>query len=394
MVAGMRNPAQADAISPMTFGGSNRKVMPKPQTTQPPVKGKAGWLAGNLVVQYALASVVFTLVSLMNFWLVDLIGYEAIALINLLSIVILALFLNRGPVLLATTLTTIGWGFIAPPRFSLLISSPYDKIMEVTYFVVALTIGHLMARLRAQRDTEIKNKMLVESERLGRTLLNSVSHELRTPIATIMGGAAGLRLAGALTDTQQKLAAEIEQAGARLNRTVQSLLNASRLQSGQVEPLLDWCDVRDLVRAALHETAKLTAGRSVTANIAPGLPLLKLDAVLAGQALGNLVVNAATHTPPGTPIEINARMEEKHLVIEVADRGPGLPPGELERVFEIFYRTRAARPGGTGLGLAIVRGFIEAQGGRVTAANRPGGGALFAIYMVATDLPDLEKEIL
>ena len=98
------------------------------------------------------------------------------------------------------------------------------------------------------------------------------------------------------------------------------------------------------------------------------------------------------HTPPGTPIEINARMEQQHLIIEVADRGPGLPADQLERVFDIFYRTPESRPGGTGLGLAIVRGFIEAQGGGVTAANRPGGGALFAISIPAIELPELVKE--
>lgn len=329
-------------------------------------------MAGRRLRQYAIVAIAFTYLSLLTFWIEDLIGYQSIALIYLLSIVILALFVDQGPVIFMTTLTAAAWAVIAPPAFSLIISSTYDKMMEVTYFVVALTIGHLMARLRASREAEIKTKLLIESERLGRTLLNSVSHELRTPIAAIVGGAAGLQMSGTLTETQQKLAAEIEHAGVRLNRVVQSLLSASRLQSGQVMPRLDWCDAADLVREAVRENAKLTAGRSITANIAPALPLVKLDAVLAGQALGNLVANAAAHTPPGTPIDISVRIENKLLIIEVGDRGPGLRPEEFERVFELFYRTSEARPGGTGLGLAIVRGFIEAQGGRVTAANRPG----------------------
>jgi len=129
-------------------------------------------------------------------------------------------------------------------------------------------------------------------------------------------------------------------------------------------------------------------------KIAPQLPLVKMDAVLTGQALGNLLANAAIHTPPGTPIEINARVDERNLVIEVADRGPGVPEDQLERIFDIFQRAPDAKPGGTGLGLAIVRGFVEAQGGNVTAANRSGGGALFAIRMPAKDSPDLPEEML
>jgi two-component system sensor histidine kinase KdpD len=117
-----------------------------------------------------------------------------------------------------------------------------------------------------------------------------------------------------------------------------------------------------------------------------------MDFVLTEQALANLIVNAAMHTPPGTPVEISARIEGGELIVEVADRGPGLPPEQLERIFELFVRAPAARPGGTGLGLAIVKGFIEAQAGRVKAANRPGGGAVFIIAMPAKDSPDLPED--
>ena len=176
----------------------------------------------------------------------------------------MALFVDRGPVIFMTTLTAAAWAYIAPPAFSLLISSTYDKIMEVTYFVVALTIGHLLARLRASREAEIKTKMLVESERLGRTLLNSVSHELRTPIATIVGGAAGLRDGGgALTDTQQKLAAaEIEHAGARLNRVVQSLLVRV---AASIRTAFSPCSIGATAgrEPRALQAAKLTAGRLV-----------------------------------------------------------------------------------------------------------------------------------
>jgi two-component system sensor histidine kinase KdpD len=124
------------------------------------------------------------------------------------------------------------------------------------------------------------------------------------------------------------------------------------------------------------------------------LPLVKADFVLMEQTLCNLIINAITHTPAGTPIEIIARVESENLILEVADRGPGLPPDELERIFESFHRAPSARPGGTGLGLAIVKGFVEVQGGSIKAANRDGGGAVFAIHLSVVDTPDLSDELL
>ena len=242
------------------------------------------------------------------------------------------------------------------------------------------------------RDAETNAKLLAQSEQLGRTLLNSVSHELRTPIAAITSAASGLRESGTLTPAQANLAAEIESASARLNRLVQSLLSAARIQSGQIKPNLDWCDVADLVQVTQRGVENLLGQHPVATRIAPGLPLLKLDFVLMEQALANLLVNAATHTPAGTPIEIVVRVEGKELMLEVADRGPGLPANELERIFDLFHRTADAKPGGTGLGLAIVKGFVEAQGGRVQAANRAGGGGIFTIRLPVPEAPSLPEE--
>jgi two-component system sensor histidine kinase KdpD len=265
-------------------------------------------------------------------------------------------------------------------------------MMLSTYFVVALTVGTLTARLRMQHEAEVKTKLLGESERLGRTLLNSVSHELRTPIAAIIGAANGLHTTGQLSTAQQQLVAEIESAGTRLNRVVQSLLSAARIQAGQLRPKLDWCDVRDVVRAATRESSEVIANHPMVTKIEPGLRLVKMDSVLTQQALSNLLSNAALHTPPKTPIEVAARLEGTNLLLQVSDEGPGLPGAEIERIFDIFHRAPNARPGGTGLGLAIVKGFVEAQGGRVQAANRVNGGAVFNIFLPAPEPPDLLEE--
>ncbi|MDB6018957.1 MAG: integral rane sensor signal transduction histidine kinase [Pedosphaera sp.] len=350
-------------------------------------------LLANSPRQYVLALAIFVVVTLINnIWLEQLLGYQPLALVYLFAIVVLALFINRGPLLFGTALTALGWAFTAPPRHKFYIDSLDDKMMFATYFVVALTIGQLTTRLRAQREAEIKSKFLAESERLGRTLLNSVSHELRTPIAAITGAASEMLNSGSLTPLQQKLATEIESAGLRLNRVVQSLLSAARIQSGQLHSKLDWCDISELVHLATHEVPSLNVTHRLTVDIAPGLPFVKLDFILTQQALANLLVNATTHTPPGTPIHIVARIQNKHLLLKVADHGPGLPPDQLDRIFDLFHRAPAAKPGGTGLGLAIVKGFVEAQGGWVQASNRVGGGALFTMGLPAIAAPALPAE--
>jgi len=343
--------------------------------------------------QYAVAIGVVSAISGFDYWLQHWTGYQALALVYLFGVVLLALVVGRSAALFGAALSALSWDFLfVPPRYSFHIAALYDKMMLTTYFVVALIIATLTARLRSQSEAEVKARLLAESERLGRTLLNSVSHELRTPVSAIISGANGLRTAGQLSASQEELVTEIESAGARLNRVVQSLLSAARLQAGQLRPKLDWCDVRDVVRAALRESSELTADHPVDTKIASELRLVKMDSVLTQQALSNLLSNAVLHTPPRTPIEISARFEGPELLLQVADRGPGLPDGETERVFEIFHRAPNAMPGGTGLGLAIVKGFVEAQGGHVRAANGTNGGAVFSIFLPATESPNIKEE--
>jgi two-component system sensor histidine kinase KdpD len=197
---------------------------------------------------------------------------------------------------------------------------------------------------------------------------------------------------GALSRPQQELTAEILAAGDRLNRLVQSLLSAARLQAGHLRPQLEWCDVADLVEVSVRGVERMIAGHPVKLDLPAGLPLVQADFVLMEQVLANLLLNVAAHTAAGTRIEIAAQAEGDWLSLAVADTGPGLPPGDLERVFDLFHRAPDARPGGTGLGLAIVKGFVEAQGGHVRAANRTAGGAVFTLRLPAKAKPELTKD--
>jgi two-component system sensor histidine kinase KdpD len=343
--------------------------------------------------QCVLAFGVFVVVTVLSFWVQKWFGYQAIALVYLLSVVLLALVVNRGATLFGTVLTAAGWNFFfAPPAFAFNISDAYDNMMLLTYFVVTLTVGQLTTQLRARRDAELQAKLLAESEKLGRTLLKSVSHELRTPIAAINSAAHTLPSTGPLNNEQENLVSEIEAASTRLNRIVQSLLSAARIQTGQVRPNIDWCDISDLVRVTLQGIRDQIYSHRIRIFLPKNLPLVKADFILTEQALANLVVNAVTHTNPGTSIEIVGQIENGFLTLAVLDEGPGIPPEQLERIFDPFERGGVTKTGGLGLGLAIVKGFIEVQGGRVEAANRGVGGAMFTIYLSAGDNPALPQD--
>ncbi|HUC83583.1 MAG TPA: sensor histidine kinase KdpD, partial [Candidatus Acidoferrales bacterium] len=480
--------------------------------------------------QYAIASGVLAAVGLLNAGLAQF-GPRVPGFVFLLAVVLLALFLGRGPVLFAGAASALAWDyFFLPPRFTLIISSTEDGILFGLYFVVALVLGQLVARIRAQElaerrreerasalyqltrelaqagtrdevvwqlvaevnrvfqaavavvlpfqnalavhpdssltltDKELhvaewaflnrqaagkftdnlpgsdhlhlplatersalgvltlslpdknmplarrdlleayarqaalvldrvalraaaeQGKLVAESERLSNALLNSISHELRTPLAAISSATSTLAETKDL-EVSRKMIAELHEASARLNRLVGNLLDVTRLGSGHVRPKLDWCDVGDLVNVTLRALERELSGREVKIEAAPKLPLARLDFTLMQQALSNLLLNVAVHTPPGTPVLIQARHEPGQLILSLADRGPGLPLELGERVFDKFVRAPNAPAGGSGLGLAIVKGFVEAHGGHITAANRPGGGAIFTMYIPQTEKP-------
>ncbi len=232
-------------------------------------------------------------------------------------------------------------------------------------------------------DINRKSIVVAESERLYKTLFNSISHEFRTPIATIMGVSENLQQENGVAGSASGQAHlnEIRVAAERLNRLVANLLDMTRLESGMIQPRLDWCDVRDIINHALKNLEKELEGHKVTVGIADSVPLLKLDFGLIEQALANLIHNAALHTPAGTDISIDVSVKEDKCIVAVSDNGPGLPEDDLDRVFDKFYRASKGRTGGTGLGLTIAKGFIEAHHGTLGAANRPKGGAEFTVKL-------------
>jgi len=500
-------------------------------------------LTSAVAQSYGVAVGVVALVTGLNAILQHWLGNQPVALVYLLSVVILAMFVGRGPTLAAATLTALLWDFFFTlPKYSFQILNAGDAMMFATYFVIAMAMGNLAARLRAQqeaerrreqratalyfltrelaqatdfadllaiiirevgntihaeiglslpednldapltpyfastwalpekeqsvadwafrkrqpaghgtdtlpsaeglhlpllasdhalgvlslrfkgktplatqqrdlldsfvrqialvldrqrlRDSEQQAKLVSESERLSRTMLNSVSHEIRTPIAAITNAATNLcePQRGGLNEFQQTMVAEIQEASKRLNRLVANLLNMTRLESGHIKPKMDWCDVADLIQTTLKEIERDMSHHPVSVAVAPDLPLVRLDFVLMQQTLTNLLLNVVAHTPSGTAVQVEAKVDSGFLLLVVADHGPGLPPETLPHIFDKFYRAPSAPAGGTGLGLAIVKGFVEAEGGQVLAENQPTGGARFIVRVPMSKPPAIEEE--
>jgi two-component system sensor histidine kinase KdpD len=222
-----------------------------------------------------------------------------------------------------------------------------------------------------------------ETEALRSALLSSVSHDLRTPLAAITGAATTLRGDVALdAQTRRELVESICEEAERLERLVGNLLDMTRLESGAVQPRREWVPLIEVVGGALGRLDRELAGREVETGIPDDLPLVSADPVLLEQLLLNLLDNAAKHTPRGTPISISASPQDGGVVVEVADRGGGVPEGAEEQVFERFRRGAGAGRG-VGLGLAIARAIAVAHGGALVASRRPGGGAVFRLSIPA-----------
>jgi two-component system sensor histidine kinase KdpD len=280
---------------------------------------------------------------------------------------------------------TVGVLAVRPPAPLLLDEPDQQHLLETFADQTALAIERASLAEEAQHAT-----VRAETERLRSALLSAVSHDLRTPLATITGATSSLMTGSGRLDeaTRQELVAVAHEEAERLNRLVANLLDVTRLEAGAVQVRKEWHPLEEIVGASLTRLERQLADRPVTTRIPADLPLVPLDGVLIDQVLLNLLDNAVRHTPPGTPIEISAALDGDYVSVAVADRGPGVPSGDEERVFDRFYRGRAGGAGGgVGLGLTVCKGIIEAHGGRIEAANRPGGGAIVRFTLPLGEKP-------
>src|SRR5262249_7877334 len=203
--------------------------------------------------------------------------------------------------------------------------------------------------------------------------------DLRLHVATINGAASSLRESQTIPEaTRRELVRSILGESQRMNRLIGNLLDMIRLDSGSLQVHKEWQSLEELIGVALIRLEERLRGRPVTVSLPPNLPLVPGDEVLIEEVVVNVLENAARYTPAASPIEVSGAVIDGTVRVDVGDRGPGLPPGEEERIFDKFHRgAQDPASGGIGLGLTIARGIVTAHGGRIWAENRPGGGALF-----------------
>jgi two-component system sensor histidine kinase KdpD len=252
------------------------------------------------------------------------------------------------------------------------ISEPLGKLIDVA----------LERERVAEQAAETELARRAETTRTA--LLHAISHDLRTPLTAITTAAGALGSAGVTDEERGELAEVIEGEGMRLAKMVDDLLDLSKIQAGAALPRADWCDLHDVVASA---AAHLPPGHPIEFMLAAALPLVRADAAQLERVFSNLLENAVKFSPDGAPVRVSGGTSAGRVTVRVTDRGRGIPSQHRAHVFEPFFRGRGDRGAGSGLGLAICRGFVEANGGRITLQTGVDEGTSFAVSFPVSEQP-------
>jgi two-component system sensor histidine kinase KdpD len=272
--------------------------------------------------------------------------------------------------------------FVFRPRGQRRLVIDQENLLYSIVRQLAISLERHFFEKRLQESQRLK-----ESEKLHQTLLNSISHEMCTPLTAILGSASALADETATKDPIfiREIASHLLDAGDRLNRVIENLLDMSRLNSGFLELKLEWHDVHDLIGVTLKKLEKNLRHNKIRTYLAEYLPVVKMDFRFMEHAISNVILNAALYSPADTEIAITVEYVNRILKITIDDQGPGVPEESRALVFEKFYRVPGTPTGGTGLGLSIVRSIVEAHKGSVALEASPSGGARFVIVLPVTE---------
>ena len=281
-----------------------------------------------------------------------------------------------------------------PPYGSLHVDDPQYLLTFAIMIAVALVIAGLRDRLRREAEAQARLAAEAENENVRATLLASISHDLRTPLAVIAGASSSLAERGERLAPEERraLAQSVFEQSRELSEQVSKILEMTRLESGGITLARDWSSIDEIVDSVLRRQEARLASHRMMVDLAPDLPLVRVDAALIEQALGNLLENAARHTPAGTVVRLRARVHDGELVVTVEDYGGGIPPGDAERVFSKFHHGTLEGGGGIGLGLSICRAIVRLHGGHAWAERVPEGGSAFHFALPIEPAPAMPRE--
>jgi len=304
-----------------------------------------------------------------------------IAMVYLLAVVLVALHYARGPAVLTSILCIAAFDVLfVPPQGTFTV----DDVQYVFTFAIMLTVGlvisYLVANVRRQAREQAALEVAAETERIRSALLASISHDLRTPLAVMSGASSTLAEAAEKLSSQERqaLARSIFEQSRDMAERVTKVLQMTRLETGAIQIDRDWTSVGEVASSALGRMSERLASHRLIVELPDDLPLVKVDAVLVEQALGNLLENAAKHTPAGTVVRLYAKQRTNDLVVSVEDYSGGPSDVDVERIFQKFaHGAIETNAGGVGLGLAICRAIVRLHGGNAWAERVPAGGMVF-----------------
>jgi two-component system sensor histidine kinase KdpD len=299
-----------------------------------------------------------------------------------LGVIVVAARFGIGPALWGAFGGVLTFDFLlVPPTLSFAVHRARDGVMLGLMLAVAMLASVVVEQLRRRLRSAQRQAC---AERLRNGVLSALSHDLRTPLTTIVGASAALCEDGLGSGERSRFSQILADEAVRLDRLVSRLLELARLEARPTAGVRPAQAIDEVIGAALHRLEQQLRGRRVVTDVPEELPLAEFDPVLIEQVMVNLVENALNHAGRESPIEISARFARGTVVVEVADRGPGVVCGDEERVFEKLYRgVRRGHDRGTGLGLTICRAILTAHGGRIWLENRRGGGAVVRFSLPA-----------
>jgi two-component system sensor histidine kinase KdpD len=267
--------------------------------------------------------------------------------------------------------------FFMPPFGTLAIADPENWVALVVFMAVSFVASTLSA---AARDRALAR----QSENLKSALLASLGHNLRTPLTAIRVAAGNLQSPDILDDDRRDQCELIRTEVDRLNRLFEHVLDMARVDAGAITAEWQWISPLAIYEAARDQLGPALDEREVAVSSLND-ELVRLDPRLTSSALAHVLENAVQYAPSHLPIDVSVAAVDKGLTIRVRDRGPGIDAVDLPHLFDRFYRGSGVvrRPAGTGMGLSIARGLLAAEGGRISAANHPDGGAEFTMRIPA-----------